>query len=78
MRLTSALGQMEGLLEVATGNPVPPGSYPEPKRLNDNFDKLIEQFKAKPRYFLRVRGDSMDPIGFRSDDGLSWCTSTRR
>ena len=57
----------EELPEVAAGNPMVPGDYPEPERLYD-FDTLTERFEAKPDYFLRVKGDSMDLMGFRSGD----------
>ena len=57
----------EELPEVAAGNPMAPGAYPEPERLHD-FDTLTERFEARPDYFLRVKGDSMDLAGFRSGD----------
>ena len=57
----------EDLPEVAAGNPMIPGDYPEPKRLHD-FDTLSERFESRPDYFLQVKGDSMDLIGFRSGD----------
>ena len=57
----------EELPEVAAGNPMVPGDYPEPERLHD-YDTLTERFEARPDYFLRVKGDSMDLMGFRSGD----------
>ena len=57
----------EDLPEVAAGNPNVPGHYPEPKRLHD-FDTLSERFEARPDYFLKVKGDSMDLAGFRPGD----------
>ena len=57
----------EELPEVAAGSPMVPGDYPEPERLHD-FDTLTERFEARPDYFLRVKGDSMDLMGFRSGD----------
>lgn len=57
----------EDLPEVAAGNPMVPGHYPEPERLHD-FDTLSERFEARPDYFLKVKGDSMDLVGFRSGD----------
>ena len=57
----------EDLPEVAAGNPNVPGHYPEPERLHD-FDTLSERFEARPDYFLKVKGDSMDLAGFRSGD----------
>ena len=58
---------LDDLPEVAAGNPMFPGSYPEPRRLHD-FDTFSEQFGAKPDYFLKVRGDSMDKLGLKSGD----------
>lgn len=55
------------LPEIAAGNPISHGDYPEPKRLHD-FDTLSEQFGTKPDYFLKVRGDSMDKLGLKSGD----------
>lgn len=58
---------LDDLPEVAAGNPMSPGDYPEPKRLHD-FDTFSEQFGAKPDYFLKVRGDSMNKLGLKSGD----------
>ena len=55
----------EELPEVAADNTMAPGDYPEPERLHD-YDTLTGSFKARPDYFLRVKGDSMDLAGFRS------------
>ena len=41
--------------------------HPEPERLHD-FDTLTERFEARPNYFLRVKGDSIDLVGFRPSD----------
>ena len=60
----------EDLPEVAAGNPMIPGDYSEPKRLHD-FDTLSERFESRPGYFLRVKGDSMDLVGFRSGDVIA-------
>ena len=57
----------EELPEVAAGNPMVPGDYPEPERLHD-YDTLTGHFASRPDYFLRVKGDSMDLAGFRSGD----------
>ena len=57
----------EDLPVVAAGNPNDPGYYPERERLHD-FDTFSEQFESRPDYFLKVRGDSMDLVGFRSGD----------
>ena len=58
---------LDDLPEVAAGNPINPGDYPEPRRLHD-FDTFSEQFGAKPDYFLKVRGDSMNKLGLKSGD----------
>ena len=55
------------LPEVAAGQPRFAGECPEPPRLDD-FDTLTERFESKPDYFLRVKGDSMDRIGFNCGD----------
>ena len=57
----------EELPEVAAGNPMVPGDYPEPERLHD-FDTLTGRFESRPSYFLEVTGDSMDLAGFKSGD----------
>ena len=67
LREGAPIFDLEDLPEVAAGNPMIPGNYPEPKRLN-NFDTFSEQFGAKPDYFLKVRGDSMDKLGLKSGD----------
>ena len=67
LREGAPLFDQEELPEVAAGNPQAPGNYPEPKRLHD-FDTFSEQFGAKPDYFLKVRGDSMDKLGLKSGD----------
>lgn len=67
LREGAPLFDPEELPEVAAGNPMAAGDYPEPERLHD-YDSLTERFEAKPDYFLRVKGDSMDLVGFRSGD----------
>ena len=57
----------EDLPEVAAGNSMVPGDYPEPERLHD-YDTLTERFESRPDYFLQVKGDSMNLVGFRSGD----------
>ena len=57
----------EDLPEVTARNPNIPGYYPEPERLHD-FDTLSERFEARPDYFLKMKGDSIDLAGFRSGD----------
>ena len=42
----------------------------EPTRLND-FDSFAGQFEGRPDYFMRVTGDSMDKVGFRTGDILA-------
>ena len=66
LREGAPIFDFEDLPEVAAGNPMIPGNS-EPKRLH-NFDTFSEQFGAKPDYFLKVRGDSMDKLGLKSGD----------
>ena len=54
------------LPEVPAGNPIV-GEERTPPRLHD-FDSFAGQFEARPDYFLRVRGDSLDRAGFRTGD----------
>lgn len=55
---------------VAAGNPIVACDQPEPARLHD-FDSLSERFEARPDWFVRVEGDSLDKVGFRSGDVLA-------
>lgn len=55
---------------VAAGNPIVACHGPEPARLHD-FDSLTERFEARPDWFVRVEGDSLDKVGFRSGDVLA-------
>ena len=55
---------------VAAGNPIVACDRPEPARLHD-FDSLAERFEAPPDWFVRVEGDSLDKVGFRSGDVLA-------
>ena len=55
---------------VAAGNPILACDQPEPTRLHD-FDSLTERFEARPDWFVRVEGDSLDKVGFRSGDILA-------
>ena len=57
----------DDLPHVAAGDPAFAGDYPEPERLHD-FDSLTERFDSRPDYFLRVKGDSMNRVGFKSGD----------
>ena len=59
----------EELPEVAAGDPIV-AEEREPARLND-FDSFVEQFEARPDYFVRVRGDSLDKAGFRTGDTVA-------
>ncbi len=52
---------------VSAGNPILAEEHNEPARLSD-FESLALHFDAKPDYFLRVKGDSMDRVGFRTGD----------
>ena len=57
----------EQLPAVAAGNPMMVEDRPPVTRLHD-FDTLVERFSGRPDCFVRVKGDSMDRIGFRSGD----------
>ena len=57
----------EDLSETTTDDPMTPRSHPEPERLHD-YDTLTRRFDSSPDYFLKVKGDSMDLVGFRSGD----------
>ena len=52
---------------VTAGNPILAEERHDLPRLKD-FAGMCEQFEATPDYFVRVDGDSMDQIGFRSGD----------
>ena len=56
----------EGLPEVAAAEPIV-AEEREPARLTD-FDSFVQQFAARPDYFVRVRGDSLELAGFRAGD----------
>ena len=55
---------------VAAGNPIVACDGPEPARLHD-FDSFAAHWEAKPDWFVRVVGDSLDKVGFRSGDVLA-------
>ena len=57
------------LPEVAAGDPIL-AEEREPARLHD-FDSFVGQFEARPDYFVRVRGDSLDRAGFRTGDTVA-------
>ena len=66
LREGAPLLEPEQLPEVAAGNPILAEEQPVP-RLND-FESFAGQFEARPDYFLRVRGDSLDKTGLRTGD----------
>ena len=57
------------LPEVPAGNPIV-GEEHTPPRLHD-FDSLAGQFEARPDYFLRIKGDSLDKVGFHTGDVIA-------
>ena len=52
---------------IAAGTPILAEERREPKRMND-FESFSEHFDARPDYFLRVKGDSLDKVGLGSGD----------
>lgn len=52
---------------VTAGNPILAEEAHDLPRLKD-FAGMCEEFETTPDYFVRVRGDSMEQIGFRSGD----------
>ena len=55
------------LPEVRAGTPIVAEDQPAPQRLDD-FESFSGQFEGRPDYFLRVQGDSLDKVGFRTGD----------
>ena len=55
---------------VAAGNPIVAEDCAEPARLHD-FDSFAEHFESRPDWFVRVEGDSLDRLGYRSGDILA-------
>ena len=55
---------------VAAGNPIVAEDYTEPPRLHD-FDSFAARFESRPDWFVRVEGDSLDRLGYRSGDILA-------
>ena len=55
---------------VAAGNPIVACDAPEPARLHD-FDSFAAHFEAPPDWSVRVEGDNLDKVGFRSGDVLA-------
>ena len=66
LREGAPLFDPEELPEVAAGDPIVDEER-EPMRLHD-FDSFVERFEARPDYFVRIRGDSLDRAGFRTGD----------
>ena len=66
LREGAPLFDPEELPEVAAGDPIV-AEEREPMRLHD-FDSFVERFEARPDYFVRIRGDSLDRAGFRTGD----------
>ena len=54
------------LPEVRAGTPIVAEEQPPP-RLHD-YESLVNEFEARPDYYLRVQGDSLDRAGFRTGD----------
>lgn len=54
------------LPEVAAGEPIIPEERVPPRL--DDYASFSELFEGPPDYFLRVRGDSMDNVGFATGD----------
>ena len=67
LREGAPLLEEDDVAAVTAGTPVVAQSRREPKRLND-FDSFSAQFEARPDYFVRVRGDSLDKAGLRTGD----------
>ena len=66
LREGAPLLEPEELPEVSAGEPIL-AEEREPARLDD-YDSVANLFEGPPDYFLRVRGDSMDKVGFASGD----------
>ena len=67
LREGAPLLDQDELPAVTAGPPILAEESTEPTRLND-FDSFSRQFEARPDYFVRVKGDSMDKVGFRTGD----------
>ena len=57
------------LPEVAAGDPIV-GEEHTPPRLHD-FESFAGEFEARPDLFLRVKGDSLDKVGFETGDTVA-------
>ena len=67
LREGAPVWELDELPEVRAGTPILAEERAETPRIND-LDSITEQFEAKPDYFLRVRGGSLDKVGFRTGD----------
>ena len=67
IREGAPLLEVEELAEIAAGRPMVPEEPRESRRLGD-YDSVTELFRAKPDFFLTVRGTSMDGVGFATGD----------
>ena len=67
IREGAPLLEAEELAEIAAGRPTVAEEHGESRRLCD-YDSVTELFRAKPDFFLRVRGTSMDGVGFETGD----------
>ena len=70
LREGAPLVNEDELPTVAAGSPRVAEDRPEPTRLND-FESFAGQFEARPDWFVRLTGDSMDKVGFRTGDILA-------
>ena len=67
IREGAPLLEAEELAEIAAGRPTVAEEHGKSRRLCD-YDSDAEPFMAKPDFFLRVRGTSMDGVGFETGD----------
>lgn len=67
LREGAPLVSEEDLPAVAAGSPMLAEDRAEPTRLND-FDSFAGQFDGRPDWFVRLQGDSLDKVGFRTGD----------
>ena len=67
LREGAPLVNEDDLPAVAAGTPIVAEDRPEPARLND-FDSFAGQFEARPDWFVRLVGNSLDKVGFRTGD----------
>ena len=67
LREGAPLLDVDDLPAVSAGTPIVAEERAEPPRLND-FESFSNQFEARPDLFVRVSGDSLDKVGFRTGD----------